>query len=147
MPKTMLRVKLLDDSGDIRGSSFSPGAACTAFLDQLEDLHITTLLPGHTRGNHYHRLRREVLLVLFKDRWELNWDQGESTPASCREFHGAGVAVVEVEPESSHAVTNTGVEPLWIVGLSSAAYVPGTPDAFERIVRPKTHVLRPSPSP
>jgi hypothetical protein len=33
--------------------------------------------------------------------------------------------VVEVEPEASHAVTNTGVEPLWIVGLSSAAYNTG----------------------
>ena len=138
-----IRVTLLQDAGDVRGSSFSTGPACISFLSDLRDLHITTLLPGYVRGNHYHRLKREVLLVLFKDRWELDWDSGENTSATRRQFEGSGVVLVEVEPEASHSVTNSGLEPLWIVGLSSTLYDPGCPDAFQRRVRPEAEMPEP----
>jgi dTDP-4-dehydrorhamnose 3,5-epimerase-like enzyme len=131
-----IRFTTLDDFGDNRGSSFSAGTAWLSFLGALDDAHITNVLPGFVRGNHYHSRRREVLIVLFTDNWRLNWDNGEATLIKSRQFHGAGAVIVEIDPLSSHAVANTGKSLLWIIGLSNAAWNAQSPDAGHRQVFP-----------
>jgi hypothetical protein len=134
MSKPQLRISVLADSGDQRGSSFKPGITWLQFLKDVADTHITTLLPGHVRGNHYHVHRREVLVVLFMDEWQLSWDEGAGTNACSRGFSGTGVAVVEIDPLASHAVANTGHLPLWIVGLSNGVWDAKVPDSHPRKV-------------
>ena len=137
MSQPELRFTVLKDSGDRRGSSFDPGTDWITFLGKLEDAHITTLIPGCVRGNHYHVQRREVIMVLFTDEWQLAWDHGVDTVVSLNRFNGCGATVVEVDPLASHAVANTGKEPLWIIGLSKGAWDVHDPDAYSRNVFPQ----------
>lgn len=137
MPLPQLRISVLEDSGDERGSSFAPGTAWISFLGKVDDAHITTLLPGCVRGNHYHIHRREVLVVLFTDEWQLAWDQGAETGVATRRFSGAGAVLVEVDPLASHAIANSGKSPIWIVGLSNGVWDPRSPDAHHRRVFPR----------
>jgi hypothetical protein len=131
-----VKVTVLEDSGDQRGSSFATGPAWLAFLGKIEEAHITTLLPGHVRGNHYHVQRREVIVVLYSDEWQLNWDRGAETAIERRQFSGAGAVLIEAERLATHAVANTGKLPLWIVALSNGVWDPASPDTHARKVFP-----------
>jgi hypothetical protein len=137
MSQPSLRYRLLENSGDERGLSFQTGPQWIAFLGKLDDAHIATILPGSSRGNHYHLQRREVIAVLFTDEWQLAWDQGMGTAVSVKQFSGAGAVLVEVDPGASHAIANTGKELLWIVGLSNGAWDPRAPDSYPRKLLPQ----------
>jgi dTDP-4-dehydrorhamnose 3,5-epimerase-like enzyme len=134
MEITELAVVSLEDGGDGRGGSFSPPRRWLKHLRALEDLHIATIRPGKVRGNHYHTARRELLMVVYRDRWSLHWDCGEGTEPSQRHFDGSGAVLVAVPRLWSHAIRNDGVRDLWLVGASDVAYDPDNPDAFRRIV-------------
>jgi dTDP-4-dehydrorhamnose 3,5-epimerase-like enzyme len=99
-------------------------------------MHITTILPGHTRGNHYHAARKELLLILFDDQVLLKWDSGPGTPTAQRSFLGPGAVVVEADPLAAHALSNTGQKPLWVIGLCDGVYDPQAPDSFPKHLLP-----------
>jgi dTDP-4-dehydrorhamnose 3,5-epimerase-like enzyme len=122
------------DSGDERGSSFPVPGSWFSEAFPVRDGHITTLLPGHTRGNHFHRTRQEFFVVMFDDLWSLHWDTGEGTPCQYRQFEGRGTVLVRIQPLASHAIRNDGSDLLRLVGLTDGAYDPVTPDAFPRKV-------------
>jgi dTDP-4-dehydrorhamnose 3,5-epimerase-like enzyme len=130
----MVRILELADRGDQRGFSYSLQERQFSFLGSVEDVHFSMTLPGHIRGNHFHRLRKEVLVVRFEDSWTLAWDQGERTAPELRKFEGAGTVVVEIEPLESHAVRNDGQRPLWIFAMTNGLYDPANPDSYSRIV-------------
>jgi len=130
----MVRILSLDDRGDQRGSSYSLQDQQLSFLGAVRDVHFSTTLPGHIRGNHFHRLRREVLVVRHEDSWTLAWDLGEGTAPKSRMFDGAGTVVVEIEPLASHAVRNDGQRPLLIFAMTNGLYDPANPDSYSRIV-------------
>ena len=136
----MVRILSLDDQGDQRGSSYTLPAQQLAFLGSVADVHFSTTLPGHIRGNHFHRLRREVLVVRFEDAWTLAWDQGEGTISELRKFAGAGTVIVAIEPLASHAVRNDGQRPLLIFALTNGVYDASNPDSYSRIVLSATRV-------
>jgi len=130
----MVRIVEVDDRGDQRGSSYSLQEQQFSFLGSVADVHFSTTLPGHIRGNHFHRLRKEVLVVRYEDSWTLAWDQGEGTVPELRTFEGAGTVVVEIEPLTSHAVRNDGQRPLLIFAMTNGLYDPANPDSYSRIV-------------
>jgi dTDP-4-dehydrorhamnose 3,5-epimerase-like enzyme len=130
----MVRILELQDRGDQRGSSYSLHPQQFSFLGAVKDIHFSTTLPGHIRGNHFHRLRKEMLVVRFEDPWTLAWDRGEGTVAEIRTFQGAGTIVVEIEPLASHAVRNDGQRPLLIFAMTNGEYDPASPDSYGRIV-------------
>jgi UDP-2-acetamido-2,6-beta-L-arabino-hexul-4-ose reductase len=130
----MVRVIELEDRGDQRGSSCTLQERHFSFLGSVVDVHFSTTLPGHIRGNHFHRLRKEVLVVRFEDSWTLAWDQGEGSVPEIRRFDGAGTVVVEIEPLASHAVRNDGQQPLLIFAMTNGLYDPANPDSYSRIV-------------
>ncbi len=130
----MVRILQLDDRGDQRGSSYTLQEQQFSFLGSVVDVHFSTTLPGHMRGNHFHRLRKEVLVVRHEDSWTFAWDQGEGTAPEMRKFDGAGTVVVEIEPLSSHAVRNDGQRPLLIFAMTNGLYDPVNPDSYGRVV-------------
>jgi len=130
----MVRILSLDNRGDQRGFSYSLQVQQFAFLGSVEDVHFTWTLPGHIRGNHFHRFRKEVLIVRFEDAWTLAFDQGEGTAVASRTFAGSGTVAVEIEPLASHAVRNDGQLPLLIFAMTNGLYDPANPDAYARIV-------------
>jgi mannose-6-phosphate isomerase-like protein (cupin superfamily) len=129
-----LRITVLKDSGDSRGSSFPVPEECLAGGFPAHDAHLSTLLPGHVRGNHFHVARREVLFVISTGRWSLHWDSGAGTPVSVRVFDGPGAVMIHVPPHASHAIRNDADVPLQIIGLSDGPYDPAAPDAYPRQV-------------
>lgn len=130
----MVRILSLDDCGDQRGSSYTVPSEQFDFLGSIADVHFSTTLPGCIRGNHFHRLRKEVLVIRFEDSWTLAWDLGAGTVPEFRRFEGAGTVVVEIEPLASHAVRNDGQRPVLIFAMTNGLYDPANPDAYSRIV-------------
>ena len=124
----------LTDSGDERGSSFAAPGSWLSNAFPVRDVHISTTLPGHVRGNHCHQIRNEILIIAFEDRWSLHWDTGEGTPQHHHQFEGKGTVVVSVAPYASHAIRNDGSLLLHMVGLSDVAYDPLVPDTLPRKV-------------
>ncbi|MGA9117566.1 MAG: hypothetical protein WB626_12405 [Bacteroidota bacterium] len=131
-----LTVVQLADAGDDRGSSFSLPRVWNAFLPPAQDAHITTILPGQTRGNHFHPARREVIVLLYRDAWTLAWDAGEGTEVHRRDFAGGGAALLLVEAGAAHAITNTGARDLVAVALRDKPYDPAHPDTVPRDLHP-----------
>ena len=130
----MVHILSLDDRGDQRGSSYSLEDQQISFLGAVRDVHFSTTLPGHIRGNHFHRLRKEVLVVRHEDSWTLAWDLGEGTAVKSKKFEGAGTVAVEIEPLASHAVRNDGQRALLIFAMTNGLYDPANPDSYSRIV-------------
>jgi dTDP-4-dehydrorhamnose 3,5-epimerase-like enzyme len=131
-----LSVIELRDFGDTRGSSYGVPDDVLAGGFPLANIHITTIEPGSVRGNHYHRQRRELLVVMAGDRWSLHWDTGADTPVQRRDFDRPGVAMITVPIGLSHAVRNDGAAVLRVIGLTDGPYDPECPDAFPRVVVP-----------
>ena len=114
----------MDNGGDARGYSYTVPPEALAFLEDVKDIHYASTLPSAVRGNHYHTDKEEVIIVVYSDGWLLGWDEGEGTSVNERAFEGAGAVCLEVERYASHAIKNTGASPLYITGLSNAAYAP-----------------------
>jgi dTDP-4-dehydrorhamnose 3,5-epimerase-like enzyme len=129
---TMLRVTPVKDAGDSRGHSFPLGDQIGCALPAVRDAHFATILPGCVRGNHYHRLRREVLVVFSEGSWTLAWDEGEGTQPCERRFNSAEAVVVQIEPGASHAIRNDGECALFVISLSDGIYSETNPDAYPR---------------
>jgi dTDP-4-dehydrorhamnose 3,5-epimerase-like enzyme len=129
-----LTVVELRDTGDVRGFSSALPRELIAHLDGVVDVHVTTLNPGYIRGNHFHVIRNELLLIQSADRWSLHWDSGERTAVESRDFKSPGAVLVVVPKLWSHAVRNDGDSPLQIVGMTDGTYDPEAPDTHHREV-------------
>jgi hypothetical protein len=127
---------VLEDDGDERGSSFAVPHEHLRFVGAAEDMHIACILPGHKRGDHFHVLRVELIVVVHSDRFSLHWDRGAGTKPSSRSFEGKGAVAIAMPKHSSHAIVNDGAEPLWLVATSDSPYDADAPDAHHRIVTP-----------
>jgi hypothetical protein len=119
---------------DARGVSFTVTPAQLAFLGLPGDIHVASILPGHVRGNHYHALRRELILVIHEDRWSLRSDTGAGTRVRSRAFTGSGVVAVTVPQMAAHAIRNDGERILWLLAASDGPYEPTAPDAHSRVL-------------
>jgi|GEM_PF-91876 len=127
-----VRVISLEARTDARGSSFP-----VELPFDIRECHVATIHPGAVRGNHFHTQRREVLVVMYRDRWTLLWDEGEATPAQSRAFEGVGAAVLEADPFCAHAVRNDGAHDLHIVSLGDVRAT----DTFPRVLaQPLTRI-------
>jgi oxalate decarboxylase/phosphoglucose isomerase-like protein (cupin superfamily) len=134
MNDSLVRISSIADTGDERGCSFCVPDVWNRFLSSVSDLHITTIRPGHVRGNHYHARHKEILIVVHQDRWSLHWDSGSGTASEKRVFTGTGAVVIEISPLASHAIVNDGAKDLLIAGISDSRYNPDRPDAYPRPV-------------
>ncbi len=125
----------LDNSGDERGDSYTIPEPLLRRLGQVRDVHVTTVLPGHLRGNHFHEEKEETIIVVASGSWILRWED-EARVVHERPFASAGSVAIEVDRGLSHAVANTGDRPLVVVALSSRAFDPASADAHHRPLQP-----------
>lgn len=119
-----VRIIRLVSTGDERGDSFNVPPEIFSFLGGIADIHLTSLVPGAVRGNHYHLRRREVLMVKHETDWSLYWDVGMGTAVKTSQISGTGVALILIEPGCSHALQNCGTGSMTIFSLNSEAYDP-----------------------
>ena len=128
-----VRVAPLAPRTDARGSSFGVDLA----FENISECHVATVRPGAIRGNHFHTRRREVLVVMYADRWTLLWDEGEGTPMQSRAYEGSGAIVMEVDPLCAHAVRNDGARDLHLVSLGDTRETDTFP---RRLAEPLTRI-------
>lgn len=117
----MITITPLTSRDDERGSSFAFPLA-----DAFNEAHVTTCVPGATRGNHFHTETHEVMVVFHRDRWLLRWDGGE------RRFEGSGAVLLDIAPPLAHAVINDGAAELLLFVLHRAPERGGSKDTFRR---------------
>ncbi|HJQ39203.1 MAG TPA: DUF429 domain-containing protein [Thermoanaerobaculia bacterium] len=82
--------------------------------------HAETLRSGMVRGNYFHRIARESVVVLYTDRWTLLFDSGEGTAVETQAFSGSGAVRIEIDPLSAHAIRNDGSAELHLVVTGNA---------------------------
>ena len=112
----------LENHGDQRSFSFSVPREALEFLGGVGDVHVASIRPQAVRGNHFHQLRREVILATYDTDWSFHWDEGEGCPGQQRQFSGSGSILVLIEPGASHAMRNDGTGTLVFAAVSSEAY-------------------------
>lgn len=127
-----MKIEVLPNTGDHRGFSTVCKRDQFRLPADLQEVHCTTLSPGMIRGNHYHKVRIEFILVYFWDDCQIAWDEGEGTPIQVANFSGAGAIAITVESLHSHAVKNTGAREIVIVALSDFLYSVENPDTYHR---------------
>ncbi len=119
----MTEVRFIDLSSvikaDARGMSFFPWPRpLEAPGDLLATLHLVSIQPGHTRGNHLHPGHVEMLYP-FHGAALLLW---EDPPGRLRERRLTGDRIlVRIPPGIPHAVTNPGPEILYLLAWREAA--------------------------
>jgi oxalate decarboxylase/phosphoglucose isomerase-like protein (cupin superfamily) len=118
----------------VRGWSFPVAAPALATLSEVKDMHVASIMPGHIRGNHFHAERKEVIVVVFEDRWSLYWDSGSGTDVISRSFDGCGAVAITVPHDCAHAIRNDGGAPLVMVAFTDGPYDADHPDAHRRVV-------------
>jgi predicted RNase H-like nuclease len=128
-----VRVTALSSRTDSRGSSFTIDVP----FPSVGECHAATIRPAGIRGNHFHTRRRELLVVMYSDRWTLLWDEGEGTPVQSRTFEGAGAVLMDADPLSAHAVRNDGSADLHIFVLGD---VRGDDTHSRRLAEPLTRI-------
>jgi dTDP-4-dehydrorhamnose 3,5-epimerase-like enzyme len=126
-----VEIHVLAPEEDDRGRTYSM-PSLGEFLTRIADLHAMTIRPGAVRGNHFHRHKREALIVHFADRWELRCDAGEGTDVDARQFGGEGAVALLISPGCAHALRNTGAADIVVVAASDRPHDPANPDAAPR---------------
>lgn len=125
----------LQNNGDERGNSYhSMLKQIVDFLGSIENMHIATVHSGFLRGNHYHMRHREALIVLYSDKWSFYWDSGPKTKVKQRSFRGQGAVLIQIRPNSSHAVLNDGKSDVCLVAFSNELGKDTSHDFRKRIV-------------
>ena len=95
-------------------------------------LHISTLVAGEIRGNHFHRIKLEVLIIQSTGPWSFHWRSPENDSSEHRVFASSQTVVIKVDRKCAHAVENTGNGVLQIIGLSNEVHT-GL-DSFKSVV-------------
>ena len=114
----MFRIIPLPVSTDSRGDSLHlPDELIENYLLNIREMHIATVLPDMTRGNHYHRNGNETLIVTHQDDWLFAWKDGDKA-VSTRQFSGSGSTLFYLPAGLIHAVKNTGRQSLELISWS-----------------------------
>lgn len=134
----MSAVEFLDIAGetheDPRGFSFFPWQqGVQEPQEALRTLHLISIAPGQTRGNHLHPGHREFLYA-FHGAGVLLW---EEPPGQVQERLLTGRrTLVRIPPGIAHALRNPGPGVLYL--LAWRERVAGSPAAPESVSHPLT---------
>jgi len=103
---------------DERGFSFFPWTGrAQEPREVLRTLHLVSVLPGQTRGNHYHPGHEEWLYLFHGDgllAWEAEGQIKERMIAG-------GDLMIRIPPGVAHALTNPGPKVLYLLAWREPA--------------------------
>ena len=130
----MLKFQELECGNDPRGWSFAIDAPLYPLLIETKSIHFAEIRPRSVRGNHYHKLRHELIVVMPGAPWEIYWDQGENTPIAVETHEGLRPVLIRVPPLASHAIRNPNSANIYIAAISNHLFTKGDPDTYVRNV-------------
>lgn len=111
-------------------------------LDEVKDIILATIEPGHVRGNHFHEHKTELFTFpASAARWSLHWSpigSVEGEDVRCERFEAESeVVVVVMPPGVPHAVSNDGDMMLLFTAMTDKVHDESKPDfVAHRLVEP-----------
>jgi oxalate decarboxylase/phosphoglucose isomerase-like protein (cupin superfamily) len=127
-------IVLLEDTGDQRGFCYSVPQTCLGFLPLVKGAAVLSVKPGAVRGNHFHKIRLEMVMITFSDTWTFFYQGQYEAEPTLRKFEGQGMAIITVPPLCSHAIRNDGQADLTMVDMSNIEHDPDHPDAIPSVI-------------
>ena len=117
---------------DSRGWSIDPFRTAGQPAENVCGLHVVSITPGVSRGNHAHRGATEWLLV-FGGSAKLISRQGETSLTHEMDVSGDGPVLFEIPPKVEHAVVNTSEHIIYIIAFYDSPEADTVPcaDRFE----------------
>jgi UDP-2-acetamido-2,6-beta-L-arabino-hexul-4-ose reductase len=96
-------------------------------------LYLINSKPGTTRGNHFHKRKRELLCVI---QGRARFTLLDKNTAKREEFdvQGNEPTVVQIPTNTVHAIENIGDEDLLIVEVATEVYNEKDPDTFKEVI-------------
>ncbi len=120
--------EIKDSTGDERGANYLISDTVFDFLNTISDMYIAEILPNKNRGNHFHKEKKEVILVSYKDSWILKWSNCNDD--NKKTFSGEGAIIIEINPYCVHSIENIGGSKLIILAMSDIKYQKESTDTF-----------------
>lgn len=137
MRNTNIEIIELESSGDERGSSYTVPSNCLNFLSIVLDIHFLDLKENGIRGNHYHKKKKEIIIVKYRDKWKLFWKEVNLNEVKLREFYGIGAVIIKIPSFTVHTIVNNGKNILEIICVSNEKYDRENKDIYKDILFPK----------
>ena len=127
-------IVLLEDTGDQRGFCYSLPRTSLEFFNLVKGAAVLSVRPGAVRGNHYHEIKLEMVMVLYSDSWTLFYQGQYEAEPTLRKFDGQGMVIITMPPLCSHAIRNDGKSDLIVIDLSNIKYDPEHPDVIRNVI-------------
>lgn len=105
------------DGRDDRGLRIYPLAAAGVPRETVENLHVLSLSPGATRGDHYHEHAREWILILSGPAL-VSWREPGGEEAHTLTVAEGEPAFIEIPPRLAHSVHNPSDREIFLVAFN-----------------------------
>jgi dTDP-4-dehydrorhamnose 3,5-epimerase-like enzyme len=125
-------LKHFDTANDSRGESYPLSDILSGIFPNLLDCHISSILPGAYRGNHYHSTRNEILIVKSTSNWTLYLSEADSPDIYRQVYSDAGITLLNIPLFLGHTIENTGDRELMIISLTNGLYRPESGETVKK---------------
>lgn len=99
-------------------------------VGEFNQIYSATIKPGHSRGKHYHKKRKEWFCVL-KGEGIYTIKNIKGDECEIIDFKDGEYWQIELGPKLWHEIRNTGDEDLIFVSAISDLYNPNEPDTYK----------------
>jgi len=100
--------------------------------NNIKEVLLITIKPGETRGNHYHKTKKEWLCIV-KGHAELVYTNIKTGKTKTALVNSQEPKLFMVPTNMAHAIKNIGTEYLYVIELSNQIYRKN-PDTYKRLV-------------
>ena len=107
------------------------------FVGNIEEIHIASILPQKTRGNHFHKVKNEVIIVYNFAEFTFAWQKvNEPNSIIIKKFDSKEDMVVcfKIPPNIIHAIKNSGTIELSIITFSNIQFNADSNDTLKKII-------------
>ncbi len=118
---------------DYRGYIVNVPEEVFDFIVNIKDIHIGSIASNSIRGNHYHKIKKEALIIIYSDSCTFAWNSKDEI-INIKEFTGKGCILVKIKNGLGHAIKNTGKDLITIVAFSDYKFVEENPDTFSKVL-------------
>ncbi len=114
-----ITVRDMSHDFDERGERYSMPQEAVEFMREIDEMHYVSIVPNAIRGNHFHELSKELIILNYSDDWQLSWRLPDDDRLYTRQFSGKGMILVEIQAKVTHAFKNTGNSPIYLFCFST----------------------------
>ena len=97
--------------------------------DDFGQVSSSIVLPGITRGNHYHHTKMEKFIVV-KGKAKINFRRIDETKITSYEVNGDSITIVTIPPGYTHNIQNVGEEDVVYILWCNEKFDPQHPDTY-----------------